>query len=182
MPKAKNPRGRPRTQKQSYCTSLSQAAAQTGIPIETIRKLKQKGAEGFRHSRIYPDELQAWIAANKEEFIESGITGDETDEKKALLLRKLEAEAEHIETKVAILRRDFIPFAEVKELVTSIVTKMKSTIYQFQVRESPALLRGLDADQIRTIQKRRFDNLCEVMKEVPETLEELGVAHLEESG
>lgn len=161
---------------------MKQASARMGIPIETLKKLKKGGADGFRGSRVYPAELESWIAANKEEFVETGISKSDTGDKADLMLRKLEAEAAHIETKVAILRRDYVPFADVKELLIELITKMRASLYQFQIREAPALLRGLEADQIRTIQKRRFDGLCEMMREIPDKLEDLGVAHLEESG
>jgi len=85
---------------------MKQASARMGIPIETLKKLKKGGADGFRGSRVYPAELESWIAANKEEFVETGISKSDTGDKGELMLRKLEAEAAHIETKVAILRRD----------------------------------------------------------------------------
>ena len=163
------------------CTH-AEASRRLKITPDTLKKLKEKGADGFRFGKVYTDELQAWIAANKSEFIQSGLNDTDTDEKRDLMLRKLEAEAEHIETKVAILRRDYVPHAEITELIISAITKMKSQVFQFQVRESPALLRGLDADQIRTIQKRRFDQLCELMREIPEQLDQIGKSRLSEPG
>lgn len=174
--------GRPRKKQLADYCNMTEAARRLGVSMDVIKALKKKGADGFRHHRVYPEDLHAWIAKNKEQYVELAASGESEGEKKAEMLRKLRAEADHIETKVAILKRDYVPFDEVRELIIAIVAKVKAQIYQFQVREAPALLRGLDADQIRTIQKRRFEQLCGLMMEVPETLDQIGKSRLEDAG
>lgn len=48
--------------------SLSAAASAMGLSKQVLQWLKRKGAEGFRHGRVYEAELRNWIAANPEAF------------------------------------------------------------------------------------------------------------------
>lgn len=46
-----------------WCSSMAQAAAVMGIPKARLKSAKERGADGFDHSRVNPRRVAAWMDA-----------------------------------------------------------------------------------------------------------------------
>jgi hypothetical protein len=48
----------------AYADTLTQAAAQLGVDVATLREAKRQGAPGFRSGRVYFEEVRVWLREN----------------------------------------------------------------------------------------------------------------------
>jgi hypothetical protein len=90
--------------------------------------------------------------------------GEETpDVQQALKARKLLAEVEERELRLAVKRGEFIPFEQVRREWTTLVGRARSFMESRHLNEYPPVLSGKDAHGIREELERFIIEFCEVL-------------------
>lgn len=92
----------------------------------------------------------------------SGVSGDQTD---ALKARKLLAEVEERELKVAVKKGEYIATETVRQQWLSYVGKAIALLRSKFENELPPILSGLDAQGIREESAKAIDEVCRILHE-----------------
>jgi len=135
------------------CLGVSRRALQTWR--------KQPGAPEPAASGIH--DVGAWRTYIRQAELKS--EGLETDEETSLKARKLLAEVEERELRLAIRREEYVPLAEVREEWT---TRVGRAIQLFRSKfevELPPILSGLDAVGIQAECQRALDEVFRMLHE-----------------
>ena len=133
-----------------------------GVTRRTLQTWRQRpdapepGANGMH-------DVSAW-----QRFIkETGLKTDEpeTDEETALKARKLLAEVEDRELRLAIRRQEYVPLAEVREEWTTRVGRAVALLRNKFEMELPPILSGLDAAAIQDECQKALDEVFQILHE-----------------
>lgn len=98
---------------------------------------------------------------------QAGLKADglETDEETSLKARKLLAEVEDRELRLAIRRQEYVPLAEVREEWTTRVGRAVAVLRNKFEMELPPILSGLDAVGIQEECQRALDEVFQMLHE-----------------
>lgn len=127
-----------------------------GVARRTIQRWRKRkdapkaGAGGFH-------ELAAWREFMRRHGLESDPAG--TDAESALHARKLLAEVEERELRLAVKKRAYVALAEVQESWTQLVAEAKEMFRRKFELELPPVLSGLDAVAIQAECSKALDEV-----------------------
>ncbi len=103
------------------------------------------------------------------DLIKAGVTMEDVADIESAKLRKLNLEANVLAEKLAILRRDNIPAAKVREAALSAGAVFKTEAVSLEIN-LPPLLEGLNAGEMRTViashVQRLVNDVCERLESV----------------
>jgi len=143
----------------AFAADYTELARILGVNRRTIlrwREFKdapQPGPSGFH-------EVALW----REFMKRHGLKGEPaTEEEDRLRKRKLRAEVEERELRLANRRRDYVSFAEVRAVWNRNATKAAGLIRQKFLVELPPILAGLDAVAIQQEFQKAIDEVLTVM-------------------
>lgn len=105
------------------------------------------------------------VAAWREFMHRHDLTGDAaaTDEETALRARKLLAEVEERELRLAVKKREYVSIEEVRQTWTRLVGRAKELLRNKFENELPPILSGLDATGIQEESRRAIDEVLAVL-------------------
>ena len=86
-----------------------------------------------------------------------------TDEETALRARKLLAEVEERELRLAVKKREYVSIEEVRQTWTKLVGKAKELLRNKFENELPPILSGLDATAIQEECRRAIDEVLGIL-------------------
>jgi len=143
-----------------YAADYTELARLLGVNRRTILRWRkfndapQPGPSGFH-------EVALWHAFMKRH----GLRGDlpATEEEERLRSRKLRAEVEERELRLANKKRDYVAFSEVRELWNRNAAKAAVLIRQKFEVELPPILAGLDAVAIQEEFRKAIDEVLTIM-------------------
>ena len=149
-------KGEARTVAENY-VELARILGVTRRSLQNWRKRKdapKPAANGFH-------DVQAW----REFMRKNGLEGElvASDEETRLRARKLLAEVEERELRVAVKKREYVAFSEVRETWTKLVSRAKDLLRNKFEMELPPILSGLDATAIQEECRRAFDDVLSVL-------------------
>jgi hypothetical protein len=146
------------TESPGIVDTMAQAIAETGLEPWKVRLAKKIGCRAFkRGSRVNPDELKAFIAANPDQF------------EKPPSLTKEEADIKLKEVKIAretfLLERDkglHIRRTEVFETCKSISQHQRAVLQRKLEVELPPKIAGLGVIEITESMRALVDEVCRI--------------------
>jgi hypothetical protein len=105
------------------------------------------------------------VAAWREFMTRHDLKGDApaTDEETALRARKLLAEVEERELRLAVKKGDYVSIEEVRQTWTRLVGRAKELLRNKFENELPPILSGLDATAIQEESRRAIDEVLSVL-------------------
>jgi hypothetical protein len=109
---------------QQYFDSMPAAAAAMNIPLSVLRRAKNAGCPGFRHSRVYPALVLPWLKDRKAEFAKPAAV----DQKLNADIRKAIAHAERVEFENKVAQGKYILRSVVRRDVTQSITTAKTRL------------------------------------------------------
>jgi hypothetical protein len=136
--------------------SMDQCAARTKIPKNILRKAKENGLPGFKHSRVYLTELLEGLFTHnldKDGEAQQLKNKEDYDHFHALI-----EEINYLEASGKTLNKEQVSFAANKVMAT-----MFANLDQ-QSDQLPAVLRGLEAAQIKEKLAQAYDLLKETLR------------------
>lgn len=164
IPAPKKERNRKPNPKKASCQTLKQASATTGLPITTIKRIRDEfGATCFRSGRIYTTELMDWFAENGEKLIE----GTEPVTKEEWQIVELKKKVEKLDIENAKKRGELIPVAQVIDMATLLGSEILK-IHKQNETNLPPFLTMMEADQIRVAMRRVTDDVAKRMQPILE--------------
>lgn len=142
----------------AFAKDITELAQIIGVTRQTIHGWqKRKGSPVALQDGTY--DVVAW-----RQFIESkGLKGAAQPDPEALKARKLLAEIEDRELKVALKRGDYVLLAEVRRDWLTQVGKAIALLRAKFENELPPILSGRDAQGIREECGRAIDEVCNVL-------------------
>ena len=136
---------------------LAKALGVTRRTLQNWRKRKdapQPAANGFH-------DVQAW-----REFMQRNDLHGEpaaSDEETALRARKLLAEVEEKELRLAVKKGEYVALSEVRETWTKLISRAKDLLRNKFEMELPPILSGLDATGIQAECRRAIDEVLTLL-------------------
>jgi len=125
-----------------------------------------------RPRNIEREEIEKTLGVKKRQansLLKSGVKPEEIGDIQGAKLRKLILESSVLEEKLAILKRDNIPAAKVRETALSACSVFKSEAMALEIN-LPPLLEGLHAGEMRTVisghVQRLLKDLCERLESI----------------
>lgn len=123
--------------------------------VSFLQKLKELGCPGFRGSRIYLEEVEAWVD-------EKGLIGlaaelNEAD-KVDLEIRRETLRKKRFDNGVAEAR--YIARETIGPRILDIGTQLKNELRRVLEQELPLRLEGKPVEEIRPIMRAELDKLC----------------------
>ena len=124
--------------------------AENYVELAKILGVTRRSIQNWRKRKDAPKPVANGfheVAPWREFMQRHGLEGDPagTDAESALRARKLLAEVEEREFRLAVRRREYVPLEEVRESWTTLVTRAKDLLrHKFEL-ELPPVLSGLDA-------------------------------------
>ena len=142
--------------------SYVELAAILGVSRQSVHTWKKrKGAPKPAANGLH--DVVAW----KEFMAAQGLKGAETHEPEdleaALKARKLLAEVEERELRVAIRRGEYVAVEEVRQTWTELVAQATAMLRKKFEQELPPILSGLDATGIQEEARRAIDEVLSVL-------------------
>jgi len=131
-----------------------------GVTRRTIQNWRRKSdapkpaANGFH-------DVAAWREFMQRHDLKSDATA--TDEETALRARKLLAEVEERELRLAVKKGDYVSIEEVRQTWTRLVGRAKELLRNKFENELPPILSGLDATAIQEESRRAIDEVLGVL-------------------
>jgi phage terminase Nu1 subunit (DNA packaging protein) len=139
--------------------SMASASSITGISIDSLRNMKERGCPAFRGSRVHEDSLYQWMDEHGADIEASADGAPLKDQKLAEEIRKLRIKNDRDEGKLvsresvaASIRRILGPAAQ-------ILTKKIEN-------EWPSAVAGQEVPAIRIYGKRLVDDIMGKFKEL----------------
>lgn len=143
-------------------STMKQAAAHSGLSTAQLKALRDNGAPGFRNSRIFWDEVEAYLKDSGQTVEEFGASVQVDESKEGLQIRKLKEECEKLRIQNAVLRGDYVHRRDVAALVTLLAQGVKD-IHIRNEQNLPPLLSGLEVPAIREFFKNTTAEVCKAM-------------------
>ncbi len=148
--------GEARTVAENY-VELAKILGVTRRTLQNWRKRKdapKPAANGFH-------DVAAW----REFMARNDLHGEQaaSDEETRLRARKLWAEVQERELRVAVKKREYVPFEEVRETWTKQAAKAKDMLRNKFEMELPPILSGLDAVAIQAECRKAIDEVLTIM-------------------
>jgi hypothetical protein len=140
--------------------SLETLARLVGRNIRTIQRYRKDPAAP-RPNKSGRHNVRAWVA-----FLAAhgrDAKASDTPELVALKLRKLLAEVEERELRLAVKRDEYVSLAEVKSEITTLVGQSIAVLRAKFENELPPILSGMDAIGIQEECRRAIDEVCAVL-------------------
>jgi hypothetical protein len=125
-----------------------------------------------RPRNIEREQIEQTLGVKKRQandLIKSGVTTEHVGDLQSAKLRKLILESSVLEEKLAILKRENIPAAKVRESALSACSIFKSEAMALEIN-LPPLLEGLHAGEMRTVISGHVQRL---LKDVCDRLESI---------
>jgi hypothetical protein len=155
-------------EEQKYFDSMKQAAAALGLPLSLLKKAKRAGCTAFQGSRVYREDLLAWVeAAGGQALHPNGAEGGREEDKGywegRIARQKFEREAWEFSKARGEYTKNSIFSGELLALAGS----SKALLRQKLENEYPGLCPGLEGDQrafLKKVGRELVDELCERMQ------------------
>lgn len=141
---------------QSMAASSGSAptVAENFVELANLLGVSRRALQNWRKRKDAPrptangfHDLAAWREFMQRHGLES--EGGATDEETALRARKLLAEVEERELRLAVKKREYVPLEEVRAVWTEQVARAKELLRHKFEMELPPVLSGLDATAIQ---------------------------------
>lgn len=153
----------------SASTGQSRTVAENYVELAKFLGVARRTLQRWRKRKDAPEPLVGGfheIAAWRTFMERHGLQGDVaiSDEETALRARKLLAEVEERELRLAVHKRQFIALEEVKEVWTKQIAKARDLLRNKFEMELPPILSGLDAMAIEVECRKAMDEVLAVLK------------------
>jgi DNA-binding transcriptional MerR regulator len=144
------------------------SVAENYVELAKILGVTRRTLQNWRKRRDAPPpaangfhEVSAW----REFMHRHDLKGDvvATDEETALRARKLLAEVEERELRLAVKKREYVSLEEVRQTWTRLVGRAKELLRNKFENELPPILSGLDATAIQEESRRAIDEVLAVL-------------------
>jgi len=144
------------------------SVAENYVELAKILGVTRRTLQNWRKRRDAPPpaangfhEVSAW----REFMHRHDLKGDAvaTDEETALRARKLLAEVEERELRLAVKKREYVSIEEVRQTWTRLVGRAKELLRNKFENELPPILSGLDATAIQEESRRAIDEVLAVL-------------------
>jgi hypothetical protein len=151
--------------------SMKSAAAALGLKMRVLKRAKAAGCQAFRGSRVYGDELQAWVRANPTVVAEAGADApDEGDVKRRIDLAK----AKWQEMKNEMLAKRLVEKAWVAECMRKAAGRL-STYRARSEAEHPTRIPDGDIAAKRRVLGEIWDEVYAAMGELQTCFDERAI-------
>jgi hypothetical protein len=146
------------TKRPVYVESVKAAANVLGYSESLIQHFKDQGNPAWRGSRLYLDELEAWIDEN-------GIPELQDNEADQWNLKILQERHRKLKIANDIEEGKALNADEVGAFLYELAIRQKNTLKKALEDELPAALAGKPVDEIRAINKQWVDRICDRMQQ-----------------
>jgi len=144
---------RPRPVKPERADTLAAAAARLGVDVTLLRSLRSSGSRAFDHGRVNIDLVRAELDALPPPVVVDGL-----EDKGTLERRKLRAQYQAAEFRLAVERRQFLPVSEVHADMVRIANATRAECLRL-VSDAPTW-EGLTASEISARATAWMTSVC----------------------
>lgn len=134
--KSKSEAAKIRSERSNAYENYDAASMGMKLPPILIQISKGMNADGFRGSRIYPDEFLPWLKKNYRAVLAEMVAAESKDEADARVAR---VRADGMEFNLAVRRRQFIATVEVSQVFTRAIVAVKSKMLAIPSSLAPRL-------------------------------------------
>lgn len=135
-----------------YFDTMKQAASAMGLELKTLKKAKGAGCPAFRGSRVYREQLSAWLEEHRAEIVASRSKEDVQIEKLLEEVRKLRI-ANDQKDRIVILKD------KVKGANATCIERVRTMLEQKLENEYPSAVAQMDVPQARVYGRRLGDQI-----------------------